>query len=97
LIAAADRSLSSQDGGKVSLVAKVRSRAGGLFDQAKVRSRAGGLFDQAKAKYASSEAAQKASKQASQTAGQVVGRLKDLAGKTSSALRSARSSGDAHR
>jgi len=73
----------------VSLVAKVRDTAGGLYEQAKV-------------KYGDSDAMQRAGKQASQAASQAgdlaaqaTDRLKDLAGKTSSAVKSARSKGTA--
>jgi hypothetical protein len=75
---------------KVSLVAKVRDTAGGLYEQAK-------------GKYSDSDTMQRAGKQASQAAAQAgdlatqaTGRLKDLAGKTSSAVKSARSKGTPH-
>jgi len=73
---------------------------------AKVKDTAGDLYQQAKTKYSDSDAMQKAGKQAGQaaahagqTAGQMAGklkdtplagRLKDLAGKTGSAVKGAR-------
>jgi len=76
---------------KVSLVAKVKNRAEGLYEQAK-------------SKYADSESMQKAGKQAGQAASQaghatgkaasqVADRVKDLASKTSSAVKDARAKG----
>jgi hypothetical protein len=69
---------------------------------AKVRDTAGGLYEQAKVKYGDSDAMQRAGKQASQAASQAgdlaaqaTDRLKDLAGKTASAVKSARSKGTA--
>jgi hypothetical protein len=68
---------------------------------ARIRESADGLYRQAKAKYADSDgmqragkqagqAARQASKQASKQAGQVTDRVKDLAAKTSTAVRDAR-------
>jgi hypothetical protein len=64
---------------------------------AKVKSKADDLSTKAKARYADSDAMQKASKQAGQAASQVADRLKDLAGKTTSAVKDARTKGATHR
>ena len=50
----------------------------------KVKDKAGGLYGQAKAKYAASDTIQKAGLQAGKTAGQVASRLRDMTGKAAS-------------
>ncbi len=50
----------------------------------KVKGKAGDLVGQAKAKYSASDGMQKAGQQAGQTAGQVKGKLRDLTGKATS-------------
>jgi hypothetical protein len=85
-------------GGEVSLVAKVKDTAGDMVNQAR-------------AKYSESDAMQKAGRQAGQAASQagqaanqmagklrdtqLAGRLKELAGKTTSAVKGARTKGPA--
>jgi hypothetical protein len=71
---------------------------------AKIRGSAEGLYQQAKARYADSNAMQRAGKQAGDTAaqagqaaGQLTKRVKDLAGKTSSAVKDARSRAATHK
>jgi hypothetical protein len=50
----------------------------------KVRDKAGGLVGQAKAKYTASGGVQKAGHQAGQAAGQVTGKIRDISGKAAS-------------
>jgi hypothetical protein len=64
---------------------------------AKVKGTAGGIYQQAKAKYEGSDAMQKAGKQAGQAATQVAGRLKDAAARTTAAVKDARTKGTGHR
>jgi hypothetical protein len=75
----------------VSLVAKVKGRAGDVYQQAKTR-------------YADSDAMQKAGKQAgealtqaSEAGKQLTGRLKDLAAKATAAVKDAQAKGASHR
>jgi hypothetical protein len=64
---------------------------------AKVKDAAGGLYQQAKTKCSESEAVQKAGHQAGHAAGQVTDRIKDLAAKTTTAVKDARARGISHR
>jgi hypothetical protein len=52
---------------------------------AKVRDTAGGLYQQARDKYSSSEGMQRAARQASEKAGQAATKARDLAGKSRTA------------
>jgi hypothetical protein len=72
---------------KVSLVAKVKDKAGGLYEQARAKYADNDTMQKA------GEAAQKAGKQASEAASQATDRLKDLAAKTTSAVKDARGKG----
>jgi hypothetical protein len=69
---------------KVSLVAKVKGRADSLVAQAKT-------------KYAENEKVRKAGKQAGKAAGQAAGRIRQLAAKTTTAVKDARDRRVAHR
>jgi hypothetical protein len=91
---------------KVSVVAKVRGSAEGLYQQAKARyadsetmqragKRAGKRAGEAAAQ--ARRAAGQGAGQAGQAAGHLKERVKDLAGKTSSAVRDARSRAAAHK
>jgi hypothetical protein len=51
---------------------------------AKVRNTAGGLYGQAKARYAASDTMRKAGEQASQAANRMTSRVRDLSGKAAS-------------
>jgi hypothetical protein len=64
---------------------------------AKVKDAAGGLYQQAKTKCAESDAVQKAGQQAGHAAGQITDRIKDVATKTTSAVKDARHRGISHR
>jgi hypothetical protein len=64
---------------------------------AKIKDTAGNLYGQGKAKYESSDAMQKAGKQAGQVAGQVTERVKDMATKTSSAVKEKRAKSADHK
>jgi hypothetical protein len=57
---------------------------------AKVKGTAGSIYQQGKAKYEGSDAMQKAGKQAGDAAGQVADRVKNIAAKTTAAVKDAR-------
>jgi hypothetical protein len=76
---------------KVSLVAKVKDKAGGLYEQARAKYADNDAMQ--KVGRQAGEAAQKAGKQASEAASQATDRLKDLAAKTTSAVKDARGKG----
>jgi hypothetical protein len=62
---------------------------------AKVKDTAGSIYQQGKEKYEGSDAMQKAGQQAGEAAGQVAGRVKDIAAKTASKVKDARTKGAA--
>lgn len=84
----------------VSLVAKVRDTAGGLYQQARDKysrsegmqravrqgsEKAGQAATKAREKYSNSEGMQRAARQASEKAGQAAAKARDLAGKVARA------------
>ena len=62
---------------------------------AKVKDTAGSIYQQGKEKYEGSDAMQKAGQQTGEAAGQVAGRVKDIAAKTASKVKDARTKGAA--